>query len=128
MSRNLYLVKYDVEDLCDDTSEYIEEVYLDDKLYEKLNKYIESKKILETKNTTDTVIINYINDECIVDVINNIVIPECVRASEKIDKKFIDKNIEIRIFSLGGLANVLRLLVRKRDEFHNNPNILVTVG
>jgi hypothetical protein len=128
MSKNLYLVQYENQNHYDDTSNTLDKTYLDEDLFNKLNGYMERKDIFESKDSFDKVEVNYIRNTEIINVINNILLPECVRKSEDIDKNILDKDIESKILIFGSLANVLRLLVRKRDEFHNNPNILVMVG
>ena len=44
MSKNLFLVQYQDQSYCDDTSETLDQVYLSEELYEKIQEYVKSKK------------------------------------------------------------------------------------
>ena len=76
----------------------------------------------------EKVSIDYIDEDRIIDVIKTILIPECIKKSEDIDKNIIDDETEDKILSFGSVVNVLKLLIMKRDEYQNNPNILLMVG
>lgn len=128
MSKNLFLVKYLYKDYCDDTSETLEQTFLMEGIYEKLKEYIERMDILETKGSIEKISIDYIKDEHIEKIVNNILIPECIKQSEQIDKKFIDKKTEEEFLLLGRLINILEVMINKRDNYMNNPNILMMVG
>lgn len=128
MSKNLFLVKYLDKDYCDDTSETLEQTFLMEGIYEKLKEYIERMDILETKGSIEKNSIDYIKDEHIEKIVNNILIPECIKQSEQIDKKFIDKKTEEEFLLLGRLINILEVMINKRDNYMNNPNILMMVG
>lgn len=128
MSKNLFLVKYLDKDYCDDTSETLEQTFLMEGIYEKLKEYIERIDILETKGSIEKISIDYIKDEHIEKIVNNILIPECIKQSEQIDKKFIDKKTEEEFLLLGRLINILEVMINKRDNYMNNPNILMMVG
>lgn len=128
MSKNLFLVKYLDKDYCDDTSETLEQTFLMEGIYEKLKEYIERMDILETKGSIEKISIDYIKDEHIEKIVNNILIPECIKQSEQIDKKFIDKKTEEEFLLLGRLINILEVMINKRDNYMNNPNILMMVG
>lgn len=128
MSKNLFLVKYLDKDYCDDTSETLEQTFLMEGIYEKLKEYIERMDILETKGSIEKISIDYIKDEHIEKIVNNILMPECIKQSEQIDKKFIDKKTEEEFLLLGRLINILEVMINKRDNYMNNPNILMMVG
>ena len=129
MSKNLFLIKYQDNNHYDDTSETLERAYLKEEIHEKLQEYLNAKEIPEAKGFSDRVSIDYSEEDNINDIIKYVLIPECIRASEEIDKKIIDsKIVEEKILSLGVLVNVLKLLILKRDEYKDNPNVLLIVG
>ncbi|MCS4534033.1 hypothetical protein [Neisseria montereyensis] len=129
MSKSLFLVKYQDQNYYDDTSEILEQTPLREDVYEKLKEYIGEKYISETKDSTEEILINYINDENLIKIINDILIPACIKGSEQIDKKIIDSsNTEEKLFLLGDLINILKILSIKRDKYNKNLNILVMVG
>lgn len=128
MSKNLFLVKYRDQNYFDDTSETLDQASLREDIYEKLKKYIEKKDILETKASDEKISIDYIKDEFIVKIVSEVLVPECIRESEEMDKTIVDKNTESKLFLLGDLIDVLRLMVVKRDKYLNNNNILLMIG
>ena len=83
MSKNLFLVQYQDQSYCDDTSETIDQVYLSDELYEKIQKYVKPKEILETKNSTYKISISYVENNDITNIVKNILIPAWIREIEK---------------------------------------------
>ena len=125
MSKNLFLVQYQDQSYCDDTSETIDQVYLSDELYEKIQKYVKPKEILETKNSTYKISISYVENNDITNIVKNILIPAWIREIEKADTKFIDNNIERIMSSSGNISNILDLLNLKRNNYSN---VLVMVG
>lgn len=127
MSRNLFLVKYE-DNYYDDTSEILEQTFLKEEIYEKLEKYLDLREIPETKDSEDMVSIFYIKEDNLIGVIQDILIPECIRESENIDKEIIDGETENKILSFGITANILKLLILKRDNYKNDSNILLIVG
>ena len=127
MSKNLFLIKYHDNNHYDDTSKILEQAYLKEDIYEKL-QYLKTKEILEAEDVPEKVSIDYIDEDRIIDVIKTILIPECIKKSEDIDKNIIDDETEDKILSFGSVVNVLKLLIMKRDEYQNNPNILLMVG
>lgn len=127
MSRNLFLVKYE-DNYYDDTSEILEQTFLKEEIYEKLEKYLDIREIPETKDSEDMVSIFYIKEDNLIGVIQDILIPECIRESENIDKEIIDGETENKILSFGITANILKLLILKRDNYKNDSNILLIVG
>ena len=128
MSKNLFLVQYQDQSYCDDTSETIDQVYLSDELYEKIQKYVNPKEILETKNSTYKISISYVENNDITNIVKNILIPAWIREIEKADTKFIDNNIERIMSSSGNISNILDLLNLKRNNYKDNSNVLVMVG
>lgn len=86
------------------------------------------KDILETKASDEKISIDYIKDEFIVKIVSEVLVPECIRESEEMDKTIVDKNTESKLFLLGDLIDVLRLMVVKRDKYLNNNNILLMIG
>ncbi|HFC8466729.1 TPA: hypothetical protein ACFP4A_002064 [Neisseria subflava] len=128
MSKNLFLIKYHDYNHYDDTSKILEQAYLKEDIYEKLEQYLKTKEILEAEDEPDKVSIDYIDEDRIIDVIKTILIPECIKKSEDIDKNIIDDETEDKILSFGSVVNVLKLLIMKRDKYQNNPNILLMVG
>ncbi|OFQ13730.1 hypothetical protein HMPREF2952_06315 [Neisseria sp. HMSC068C12] len=128
MSKNLFLVQYQDQSYCDDTSETIDQVYLSDELYEKIQKYVKPKEILETKNSTYKISISYVENNDITNIVKNILIPAWIREIEKADTKFIDNNIERIMSSSGNISNILDLLNLKRNNYKDNSNVLVMVG
>lgn len=128
MSKNLFLVKYRDQNYFDDTSETLDQASLREDIYEKLKKYIEKKDILETKASDEKISIDYIKDEFVVKIVREVLVPECIRESEEMDKTIVDKNTESKLFFLGDLIDVLRLMVVKRDKYLNNNNILLMIG
>lgn len=128
MSKNLFLVKYRDQNYFDDTSETLDQASLREDIYEKLKKYIEKKDILETKASDEKISIDYIKDEFVVKIVREVLVPECIRESEEMDKTIVDKNTESKLFLLGDLIDILRLMVVKRDKYLNNNNILLMIG
>ena len=128
MSKNIFLVQYQDQNYCDDTSETIDEVYLNEEVYEKIKDYIKTREILESKNSTNTTLINYIEYDDISNIVKNILIPAWIREIEKADTKFIDNNIERIMSSSGNISNILDLLNLKRNNYKDNSNVLVMVG
>lgn len=129
MSKNLYLVRYQDQNYFDDTSEKLGDSFLGDDVYENLKKYIGKKEILESKDTDKKILINYIKNEFISEAIRCVLIPECIKGSEQIDKEtIIDKDMESKFFLLEGLISILRLAVTKRDKYNDNDNVLLMVG
>lgn len=130
MSKNLFLVRYEDEDqdFYDDTAETLERVYLGEEIYEKIKPYFQEKKIFETKNSSDVVRINHIPSDSIEKIISEILIPECIRASEQLDKDIINNETEGKILLFGVLANILKLFIAKRDDYSNTSKVLIMVG
>lgn len=128
MSNTLFLVEYQNEDFCDDTSEVLEQSDLSEELYEKLKNYLTVKEILETKSSSEKVKIQYIQDEKITEIIKNVVEPMGIRKSEEIDKCIQGNDTEKQILSFGMIANALKLLVVKRDIYKHKNNVLIMVG
>ena len=128
MSKNLFLVQYQDQSYCDDTSETLDQVYLSDELYEKIQEYVKSKEILETKNSAYKISISYVENNDITNIVKKILIPAWIREIEQVDTKFIDINIERIMSSSGNISNILDLLNLKRNNYKDNSNVLVMVG
>lgn len=128
MSKNLFLVQYQDQSYCDDTSETLDQVYLSEELYEKIQEYVKSKEILETKNSTYKILISYIENDDIANIVKNILIPAWIREIEKADTNLIDNNIERIMSSSGNISNILDLLNLKRKNYKDDSNVLVMVG
>ena len=128
MSKNLFLVQYQDQSYCDDTSETIDQVYLSDELYEKIQKYVKPKEILETKNSTYKISISYVENNDITNIVKNILIPAWIREIEKADTEIIDASIEQVMLSSGNISNILDLLNLKRNNYKNDSSVLVMVG
>ncbi|MCW9718827.1 hypothetical protein [Avibacterium sp. 21-599] len=129
MSNTLFLVKYDGnEEYYDDTSKTLEKVTLKDHIYERLEPYLIEKMIYESKGSDDMFSQKYIDSNKIADIINDILIPECVRESEKIDKQLITSDTESKILSFGDLASILKIFTLKRDNYSDNQDVLLMVG
>jgi hypothetical protein len=128
MSKNIFLVQYQDQNYCDDTSETIDEVYLNEEVYEKIKDYIKTREILESKNSTNTTLINYIEYDDISNIVKNILIPAWIREIEKADTEIIDASIEQVMLSSGNISNILDLLNLKRNNYKNDSSVLVMVG
>lgn len=128
MSNTLFLVAYQNEDFCDDTSEILEQSDLSEELYEKLKSYLTVKEILETQSSAEKVKIQYIKDEQITEIIKDVVEPMGIKKSEELDKRLQSNETEKQILSLGVIANALKLLVMKRDIYKNKNNVLIMVA
>ena len=128
MSKNIFLVQYQDQNYFDDTSESIDEVYLNEEVYEKLKDYIKTREILESKNSTNKTLINYIECDDISNIVKNILIPAWIREIEKADTEIIDASIEQVMLSSGNISNILDLLNLKRNNYNNDSSVLVMVG
>ncbi len=128
MSKNIFLVQYQDQNYFDDTSETIDEVYLNEEVYEKLKDYIKTREILESKNSTNKTLINYIECDDISNIVKNILIPAWIREIEKADTEIIDASIEQVMLSSGNISNILDLLNLKRNNYNNDSSVLVMVG
>ena len=128
MSKNIFLVQYQDQNYFDDTSETIDEVYLNEEVYEKLKDYIKTREILESKNSTNKTLINYIECDDISNIVKNILIPAWIREIEKTDTEIIDASIEQVMLSSGNISNILDLLNLKRNNYNNDSSVLVMVG
>ena len=128
MSKNIFLVQYQDQNYFDDTSENIDEVYLNEEVYEKLKDYIKTREILESKNSTNKTLINYIECDDISNIVKNILIPAWIREIEKADTEIIDASIEQVMLSSGNISNILDLLNLKRNNYKNDSSVLVMVG
>lgn len=128
MSKNIFLVQYQDQNYFDDTSETIDEVYLNEEVYEKLKDYIKTREILESKNSTNKTLINYIECDDISNIVKNILIPAWIREIEKADTEIIDASIEQVMLSSGNISNILDLLNLKRNNYKNDSSVLVMVG
>jgi hypothetical protein len=128
MSKNIFLVQYQDQNYCDDTSETIDEVYLNEEVYEKIKDYIKTREILESKNSTNKTLINYIEYDDISNIVKNILIPAWIREIEKADTEIINASIEQVMLSSGNISNILDLLNLKRNNYKNDSSVLVMVG
>lgn len=128
MSKNIFLVQYQDQNYFDDTSETIDEVYLNEEVYEKLKDYIKTREILESKNSTNKTLINYIECDDISNIVKNILIPAWIREIEKADTEIIYASIEQVMLSSGNISNILDLLNLKRNNYNNDSSVLVMVG
>ena len=128
MSKNIFVVQYQDQNYFDDTSETIDEVYLNEEVYEKLKDYIKTREILESKNSTNKTLINYIECDDISNIVKNILIPAWIREIEKADTEIIDASIEQVMLSSGNISNILDLLNLKRNNYNNDSSVLVMVG
>lgn len=128
MSKSIFLVQYQDQNYFDDTSETIDEVYLNEEVYEKLKDYIKTREILESKNSTNKTLINYIECDDISNIVKNILIPAWIREIEKADTEIIDASIEQVMLSSGNISNILDLLNLKRNNYKNDSSVLVMVG
>ena len=128
MSKNIFLVQYQDQNYFDDTSETIDKVYLSEEVYEKLKDYIKTREILESKNSTNKTLINYIECDDISNIVKNILIPAWIREIEKADTEIIDASIEQVMLSSGNISNILDLLNLKRNNYKNDSSVLVMVG
>ena len=128
MSKNIFLVQYQDQNYFDDTSETIDEVYLNEEVYEKLKDYIKTREILESKISTNKTLINYIECDDISNIVKNILIPAWIREIEKADTEIIDASIEQVMLSSGNISNILDLLNLKRNNYNNDSSVLVMVG
>ena len=128
MSKNIFLVRYQDQNYFDYTSETIDEVYLNEEVYEKLKDYIKTREILESKNSTNKTLINYIECDDIANIVKNILIPAWIREIEKADTEIIDASIEQVMLSSGNISNILDLLNLKRNNYKNDSSVLVMVG
>ena len=128
MSKNIFLVQYQDQNYFDDTSETIDEVYLNEEVYEKLKDYIKTREILESKNSTNKTLIIYIECDDISNIVKNILIPAWIREIEKADTEIIDASIEQVMLSSGNISNILDLLNLKRNNYNNDSSVLVMVG
>lgn len=128
MSKNIFLVQYQDQNYFDDTSETIDEVYLNEEVYEKLKDYIKTREIPESKNSTNKTLINYIECHDISNIVKNILIPAWIREIQKADTEIIDASIEQVMLSSGNISNILDLLNLKRNNYKNDSSVLVTVG
>jgi hypothetical protein len=128
MSKNIFLVQYQDQNYFDDTTETIDEVYLNEEVYEKLKDYIKTREILESKNSTNKTLINYIECDDISNIVKNILIPAWIREIEKADTEIIDASIEQVMLSSGNISNILDLLNLKRNNYKNDSSVLVMVG
>ena len=94
----------------------------------ELKDYIKTREILESKNSTNKTLINYIECDDISNIVKNILIPAWIREIEKADTEIIDASIEQVMLSSGNISNILDLLNLKRNNYKNDSSVLVMVG
>lgn len=130
MSANLFLVNYanaDEQNLYDDGAITVEETFIDDEIFTQIQPFLVEKEILESKNAPDTVKITVLPNDKLLEV-ENLLTSAYLKKIDDLNQKVLDKNISDKIIDLGIFSNILKIIKRKTQEFHNHSSILIMIG
>lgn len=130
MSANLFLVNYanaDEQNLYDDGAITVEETFIDDEIFTQIQPFLVEKEILESKNAPDTVKITVLPNDKLLEV-ESLLTSSYLKKIDDLNQKVLDKNISDKIIDLGIFSNILKIIKRKTQEFHNHSSILIMIG